>query len=181
MNYSNIPKPIGCEIIKMLDGTIHTLDDVLEIKSNLLKLLEISYENRLNIHISDVINENNIFYSLINYESLRYTDLIQPINILDFYYYIKNIYNSFICEYDNNVLNLNEFKKLNKINYKNINIFYKNSNIQPSNKCPICIDTFKPNCINIILDCKHNFHKNCIKKWLVNESATCPICKKNIF
>ena len=34
---------------------------------------------------------------------------------------------------------------------------------------------------NIIrLKCNHNYHVECIKKWLCNSNNNCPLCKQNI-
>ena len=32
----------------------------------------------------------------------------------------------------------------------------------------------------IILDCKHIFHRRCIKHWLLQEKVTCPVCRKDV-
>ena len=84
------------------------------------------------------------------------------------------------------------FRKINFSRKKdkkkvNINHFLKNQrkkNIEPINKeCPICIDKIKN---DLVLDCKHNFHKKCLKEYLKfysdnnNILCNCPLCRHNI-
>jgi hypothetical protein len=47
------------------------------------------------------------------------------------------------------------------------------------NECSICYDS-NVNDKFVNLDCNHTFHQNCIKTWS-QTSATCPICRYNIF
>ena len=60
-----------------------------------------------------------------------------------------------------------------KINYDNLN----------DNNCSICLDKLEKNIG--MLECKHTFHKNCIKPWIENNLkiygiSTCPICRQTI-
>lgn len=178
MKYSKFPKPMGYETIKTHNGEEYTLNEVLEAKTSLDEIMNSSYEFVSNDNRA--INEDNILYYVILYESNRYSDFIQPKNILDFFSHIKNLYYSTSNDTEKLVLSCEEFNSLNKTLFKNINIFYKDTNIEPCNECTICTEKFKPCSQNIVLDCKHNFHKNCIKKWVTEESATCPICKQDI-
>jgi len=42
--------------------------------------------------------------------------------------------------------------------------------------CVICNATVQVNEIIRKLPCKHNFHQNCIDKWLLHTRSTCPVC-----
>ncbi len=52
--------------------------------------------------------------------------------------------------------------------------------IRIKKECPICIEKFKLNEKRTILPCFHDFHSDCINKWL-KENNTCPICKKILY
>lgn len=45
--------------------------------------------------------------------------------------------------------------------------------------CSICINKVYKNRIVTVLECKHIFHKKCIKEWL-GSSKTCPMCRGNV-
>jgi len=45
--------------------------------------------------------------------------------------------------------------------------------------CSICLDEFKEGDELRFVECDHNFHKECLDKWLLLKN-TCPICRKNI-
>ncbi len=44
--------------------------------------------------------------------------------------------------------------------------------------CAICISALETGESYSQLECKHNFHKDCIQTWLA-QSLTCPCCRKN--
>lgn len=45
-------------------------------------------------------------------------------------------------------------------------------------ECAICLCTYQPGEVATLLPCKHEFHHNCIHKWLVTkEHLVCPLCK----
>ena len=48
--------------------------------------------------------------------------------------------------------------------------------------CSICQEDINSRQHCSILNCKHIFHKKCIKEWLVNtcEQPTCPCCRENV-
>ena len=63
-------------------------------------------------------------------------------------------------------------------------IIMKNKN---SRECIICLETYEFNNEIIKLDCQHEFHKNCLFRWVIeitdNEEVIlkkCPVCRKNI-
>ena len=58
---------------------------------------------------------------------------------------------------------------------------YKKTDDDPYHQktCAICIDAYRSNQKVVRLNaCGHDFHNNCIKRWVMHESATCPVCKK---
>jgi hypothetical protein len=44
--------------------------------------------------------------------------------------------------------------------------------------CGICLDTLAEGRV-YTLNCKHQFHHDCVTKWLTN-SPTCPLCRQNV-
>eukprot|EP01080_Neovahlkampfia_damariscottae_P010971 gene10971-3678_t len=46
--------------------------------------------------------------------------------------------------------------------------------------CPICLEEFVELDFLITVPCFHQFHKDCISKWL-QQNATCPVCHHNVF
>lgn len=47
------------------------------------------------------------------------------------------------------------------------------------NECKICADTFLQGETKKILDCKHEFHSECLDPWLKIKNI-CPVCKEQI-
>ena len=44
--------------------------------------------------------------------------------------------------------------------------------------CAICLETMRAQQVVLTLPCKHEYHKQCILKWLKNnEVPSCPTCK----
>ena len=73
------------------------------------------------------------------------------------------------------ILTKDQFKKLDsKI------ILEENLNDYSNKECNICMDEYKIGDKIIILDCKHIFHRRCIKHWLLQEKVTCPVCRKDV-
>lgn len=107
-------------------------------------------------------------------------------NTNDFY----NIILDFIYDTDPSIeININHVVQfLNTINRQittltkeqfskfQIKLYKKNEN---NEICIICLDDFKNRQHLIELDCKHYFHKNCIKNWLLKQSSKCPICRND--
>jgi len=44
--------------------------------------------------------------------------------------------------------------------------------------CSLCIEPFNSTQTNVVLQCNHKFHKECIKEWLEKE-LTCPNCRQS--
>ena len=93
----------------------------------------------------------------------------------ELYNYYNNLRNFFSINeeyeidnsYTSNKISLNDFNKLNKIKYNN----------KYNDSCPICITNFNDKELIIELNCNHNYHIDCIKKWLCESSNNCPLCK----
>lgn len=47
--------------------------------------------------------------------------------------------------------------------------------------CTICLDDYEIGDKLRCLPCGHAFHANCIAKWLIERSATCPLCNKDLY
>ena len=93
--------------------------------------------------------------------SFNYIDIMNDNNI-------SNI-TPILDDYTSNqqILSIKDFNKLNKCKYNN----------NYNNNCTICLDEFKLEQSIIRFPCKHNYHINCIKEWLCNNSNKCPLCK----
>lgn len=46
--------------------------------------------------------------------------------------------------------------------------------------CTICFEKYLKKDKCRVLKCKHMFHKDCVDPWLLNSSATCPICREKV-
>jgi len=57
--------------------------------------------------------------------------------------------------------------------------------IQPAahslDACTICLDDYEIGDKLRCLPCRHAFHGNCIAKWLIERSATCPLCNIDLY
>jgi len=42
--------------------------------------------------------------------------------------------------------------------------------------CTVCMSSFEESDNVAALNCKHNFHRDCIAKWLAECKKTCPLC-----
>jgi hypothetical protein len=69
-----------------------------------------------------------------------------------------------------NLLSKTKFKTLNK---KRVDSNF----LQKYKECNVCLNEYKFEEEYSILHCGHHFHKDCIKKWLCNESKHCPLCR----
>ncbi|OMJ28200.1 E3 ubiquitin-protein ligase [Smittium culicis] len=49
-------------------------------------------------------------------------------------------------------------------------------NLDPKKECGICMDEYVESDTAIVLECHHEFHEDCILKWL-RVNGTCPICR----
>jgi hypothetical protein len=53
--------------------------------------------------------------------------------------------------------------------------------IPPGTECSICLDDLEAGNSLRRLPCQHVFHSTCIARWLVERSATCPLCKVDLY
>lgn len=56
----------------------------------------------------------------------------------------------------------------------------KGGNLPNPPMCRICHEDYSPGDQLVKLPCGHIFHKDCCKKWLGEETATCPVCRLNL-
>eukprot|EP00934_Nitzschia_sp_Nitz4_P004580 Nitzschia sp. Nitz4//scaffold42_size132992//63031//64562//NITZ4_003395-RA/size132992-augustus-gene-0.103-mRNA-1//1//CDS//3329551706//4570//frame0 len=47
--------------------------------------------------------------------------------------------------------------------------------------CTICLEDFEPGERLMCLPCTHVFHTRCVGRWLTQRSATCPLCKIDLY
>lgn len=47
-------------------------------------------------------------------------------------------------------------------------------------ECVICLDSFEDEEKVLELPCKHLYHEDCIRKWLIERKKICPICKRDV-
>lgn len=47
-------------------------------------------------------------------------------------------------------------------------------------ECVICLETFEDDERVLELPCKHLYHGDCIRKWLIERKKICPICKRDV-
>jgi hypothetical protein len=52
---------------------------------------------------------------------------------------------------------------------------------QVDDDCAICLDEFATGSRCRQLPCQHVFHSTCIGRWLIERSATCPLCKIDLY
>ncbi|ORX50406.1 hypothetical protein BCR36DRAFT_404515, partial [Piromyces finnis] len=106
--------------------------------------------------------------------SVRYIESTLPEGL------IQNLQNRELSEEDYNTLLLLDQKVIQgSIPLHVINSF-PTKKVKYGDKdkysCVICNTTVKMNEIIRKLPCQHNFHQNCIDKWLLHTRSTCPIC-----
>ncbi|RZC49259.1 hypothetical protein C5167_017678 [Papaver somniferum] len=47
-------------------------------------------------------------------------------------------------------------------------------------ECSVCLSKFEEGVVIRELQCSHFFHKECVDKWLQQDSPTCPMCRKTV-
>ena len=174
MNSIKIPTPNGFETITKSDGETITLNKVLEMKKWIKKKVKYSQKN-INSNISD---NNFIDYAII-YEYYTVNNITQPANILELYDKFNNIFTTAIK--NNNTISKKQFKNLKTIkSMKSLKNFAKQKNLDCLNSCLICTSDFNNKSEITVLPCNHYFGSECIKRWLVEESNLCPICRQPV-
>lgn len=112
--------------------------------------------------------DNNDFNTIFPTHDNLYSVLMNTINILG------NIMENIPENVE--VSNLTQ-EQIDKIPCKICNNIL-DSSVFKTNECIICYEEYKANDKCRILNCKHIFHQACIDKWLLENSNTCPLCKK---
>lgn len=69
-----------------------------------------------------------------------------------------------------------ERNKNSKSKILNLKKIFTKSNLNENNICPICLEN--NNNLSKTLKCKHKFHEQCIKQWMLNKFE-CPLCRMN--
>ena len=46
--------------------------------------------------------------------------------------------------------------------------------------CSICLKAFKQGETMRVLPCQHEFHQECIDRWLLDSNRTCPCCRLEV-
>lgn len=156
----NINNLIYLETLYLSHNKIQRLP---QITLNTLEEITLDDNPLINIPVS-IGNLNNIGNNQYVEHEQPYTTntklTLEEFNKIIFKYINSNTTNNIINTDDNNVIDNNNID---------------NNNID--NKCIICMDNLK----NMIeLECKHIFHIDCIKKWLIEYSNSCPTCRKII-
>lgn len=109
---------------------------------------------------NNINSSEQIQNELENYRNFTEDILFPPIGI------IQNLIN--------NLLEQNNKQTLTEEEYNNL-ISEKNEKLD---ECPICYgESEKYIKIN---KCEHKFCENCIKKWLLDNAITCPLCRTNL-
>ncbi|XP_042474815.1 E3 ubiquitin-protein ligase RNF13-like [Macadamia integrifolia] len=48
------------------------------------------------------------------------------------------------------------------------------------NECAVCLTRVEDGDEIRVLQCKHDFHKECLDQWLEREQVTCPMCRRYV-
>lgn len=74
----------------------------------------------------------------------------------------------------NQFIDYHSLKQIIQDRYPNLT----ETDLDHERKCTICLENMMVG-NGKVLDCRHCFHLHCIKRWVQN-SPTCPVCRKNI-
>jgi len=138
-----------------------------------------SMTNMINIfdnylHTYNNENYNTPYVNIFNSNIIRDFNNLGSINIFDEYADLPELVSENIYQEDVKiVLNEEQFNNLLHITHEEIND-------NESCECLICMEEFNKEDNIIKTNCKHLFHKNCIKTWLCEESNKCPVCRIEI-
>ncbi|KAI3877490.1 hypothetical protein MKW92_051397 [Papaver armeniacum] len=53
-------------------------------------------------------------------------------------------------------------------------------NVENVLECAVCLSKFDDGDLLRLLPCKHVFHTGCVDRWIVSESSTCPVCRRDL-
>ena len=138
-------------------------------------------------------NTNRYNYDMDDMHALYLCGIFSGCCVLS---YMRNIckvyYNSLCCRENienNNIYGIyDEERQSNENINENINDYINDyikknisSNYDYGDKCCICLEDIKINDNIGEIYCRHSFHINCIKEWLlINNNKDCPLCRKKI-
>ena len=116
----------------------------------------------------DYVNRN--FIEIQDYETM-YNDIRAS-----YFSLASNIFNvSNNIGLNNDVIVVGNKDEIDELKEKKIN-----EKSKKNKECPICLEEFNDEDLVLSIHCEHNFHTNCIKKWLKEYSNKCPLCKEEI-
>lgn len=144
--------------------------------------VDFQYGNNFNslFNISNMLdpfNNNHNFNTIQNLNEISTLTLLDDfLNSYHEYLSLEDLDNSYeelqTLSDENNVKVVVPEEGINKI---------KESLFEPNqfknDNCAICLEDFKKSEKIKILDCKHNFHSDCINPWLSQYSNKCPLCR----
>ncbi|KAJ0501227.1 putative transcription factor C2H2 family [Helianthus annuus] len=97
---------------------------------------------------------------------------------------IINVFDNWLCIHE--VLILEGFDRATKryngggvfkhLVIKNLKMSKYSGSGEEGELCVICQDEFKRKEMLAVLECKHRYHPECIKEWLIRMNV-CPVCK----
>ena len=170
---------------ELIDDEDERIDDNIRIDDNRLNYTEI-YNNNNNIDYNSVVNTiYNGNYNINNNSEMNYINTLFNIDFSTDSTILNRIMQIFL-ESTNNTNNINEnvFEDvkvtLTKEQFKDLDTGIILEENTDNKECNICMDEYKINDKIITLDCKHIFHRRCIKHWLLLEKVTCPVCRKDV-
>ncbi|WP_448216697.1 RING finger domain-containing protein [Endozoicomonas sp. 2B-B] len=50
---------------------------------------------------------------------------------------------------------------------------------EPTDNCPVCLESFDGREVRVLEDCHHMFHKDCVARWL-SANSICPLCRTSL-
>ncbi|KAG0680872.1 hypothetical protein C6P42_004596 [Pichia californica] len=141
-------------------------ENIITNSSNDVELQLIKSTNKDNFIIDNIKNNNKsvIEVGSIPGEETDITDMLPGSKV------------EYIVTSDSNPSNIN-----NNNNSNNTNGNINTEKHFTSGICTICLDTFEDDDSVRGLICGHVFHQICIDPWLTTRSASCPICKKDLY
>jgi hypothetical protein len=139
------------------------------------------YYDLLNVDRNDTSNTSNTNTPFVysNYHHMNTDTFLPPRIINDMSgLLVANILSSILDPYvdyvnsedETPVLTEEEFNRLHFINIDKENPLL-------ASQCSICLDDFKMGETCVSLKCKHTYHKECIKNWLIKQNSKCPTCR----
>lgn len=134
----------------------HNSEEIERVQDQFIDEFNNSYIN------NTFINEfDNIFSNIIQTFNSAYPNTIPPI--------IQNEQEDIPI-----IAKKEELDKMKSFTFKEI----VESNEKYLTNCSICLEDFKDNDICLYFNkCNHNYHEECIKKYLKNYSNKCPVCR----